>query len=237
MPRFSVASVLSRTVFIIFGLLAPIAVQAGTFTNASTALTAPATSTGSHTVSFKTQAFGTHYLQEKKNSGGWVNRKTYSTPSNGTNNYPAITRNVSLTGRTVGTYSYRVYFVPTSSTGQPATGYSNIKITVVTTPPGIPASISAPASDNDGAFTVSWGAASGTVISYELQQQVNGGSWVQIYSGTSLSEAVSALANSTYQYRVRACNSTGCSGYRTASNTTVVLSAPGVPSSITITEL
>lgn len=236
MSRFSVAFVLSRTVYIIFGLLISIAVQAGTFTNATTALTAPATSTGSHTVSFKTQAFGTHYLQEKKNSGSWVNKKTYSTPIGNGTSYPAITRNFSRSGLSAGTYSYRVKFVPGANSPL-STAYSNTKITVVSTVPGVPSSISTPGSDNDGAFTVSWGAASGTIASYELEQQINSGSWVQTYSGTSLSEAVSGLTGGTYQYRVRACNSFGCGGYRTASNTTVVLSAPGTPPSITITDL
>lgn len=236
MSRFSVAFVLSRTVYIIFGLLISLAVQAGTFTNATTALTAPATSTGSHTVSFKTKAFGTHYLQEKKNSGSWVNKKTYSTALSSNSSYPAITRNFSRTGLSAGTYSYRVKFVP--GTNSPlSTAYSNTKVTVVSTVPGVPSSISAPGSDNDGAFTVSWGAASGTVTSYKLQQQVNGGSWGEIYSGTSRTKAINGLTDGIYKYRVKACNSLGCSGYRTAGNTTLVLHAPGAPSSITITEL
>lgn len=238
MSCFSLDSVLSRTVFIIFGLLISIAVQAGTFTNATTALTAPATSTGSHTVSFKTKAYGTHYLQEKKNSGSWVNRKTYVTAFGGYNSvdYPSITRNVSRSGLTAGTYSYRVRFVPGQGS-QLNTSNSNVKITVVSLTPAIPASISAPTNDNDGAFTVSWGAASGTVTSYKLEQQLNSGSWSEIYSGTNLSEALTGLVDGTYQYRVKACNSEGCSGYRTAGYTTLVLHAPGVPSSITITEL
>lgn len=237
MSRFSFASVFSRTALIIFGSLISIVVQAGTFTNTSTALTAPASnSTGNYTVSFKTSAWGTHYLKQKKNSGGWVNVASYFTAPNGTTTYPTITRNVSLTGRTTGTYSYRIYFVPPAQSTLSA-GYSNIKVTVVSIVPGTPLSISTPSSDNDGAFTVSWGAASGTVTSYELEQQINSGSWVQIYSGASLSEAVSGLADGTYEYRVRACNSIGCGGYRTAGNTTLVLHAPGVPSNITITEL
>lgn len=237
MSRFSFASALSRTVFIIFGLLISIVVQAGTFTNASTALTAPATSAGSHTVSFKTQAYGTHYLQEKKNSGSWVNKKTYFTQLTGTSsNYPKITRNVSRSGLSAGTYSYRVKFVPGANSPL-STAYSNTKVTVVSTVPGVPSSITTPGSDNDGAFSVSWGAASGTVTGYKLQQQVDGGSWGEIYSGTSRSKAVSGLVDGTYKYRVRACNSLGCGGYRTAGNTTLVLHAPGIPSSITITEL
>lgn len=235
MSRFSFASAFSRTVFIVFGLLISLAVQAGTFTNASTALTAPASSsTGNYTVSFKTNAYGTFYLQEKKNSGSWANRFTFATTPGNYN--AALTHNVSLTGRTSATYYYRVKLVGAQGTNL-GTKYSNTKITAVSLIPSIPASISAPGNDNDGTFSVSWGTASGTITSYQLEQQINGGSWGQIYSGTSRSKAVSGLVDGTYKYRVKACNSDGCSGYRTASNTTVVLSAPGTPPSITITEL
>jgi hypothetical protein len=82
--------------------------------------------------------------------------------------------------------------------------YSASKTTVVTHPPAAP-SLTAPAADNNGAFTVSWGAVS-TSTSYRLEQQKNGGAWGQIYSGTALSKAVSGLTNGTYGYRARACN-------------------------------
>lgn len=237
MSRVSFASVFSRTAIIFFGLLISVALQAGTFTNAITALTVPATSTGSHTVSFKTKAFGTHYLQEKKNSGSWVNRKTYVTALLCNScTYPSVTRNVSRSGLGSGTYSYRVRFVPGTGSPVPA-AYSNTKITVVSTVPGVPSSISAPVNNNDGAFTVSWGTASGAVTSYKLEQQVDSGAWGEIYSGTGTSQALTGLVDGTYNYRVKACNSNGCGGYRTIGNTTLVLHAPGIPSSITITEL
>ncbi|HEB26819.1 MAG TPA: hypothetical protein ENI05_03435 [Porticoccus sp.] len=241
MPRLLSLSIFDRAVYTraLFSavvLLVSITTQAGTFTNVSTTLTAPATSTGSHTVSFKTEAYGTHYLQEKKNSGSWVNRASYVT---GTSNpYPVITRNVSRSGLAAATYSYRVKFVPgASSPLGTAAMYSNTKTVFVSIAPGVPASISAPSTDNNGAFTVSWGSASGTITSYKLQQQLNSGSWGQVYSGTSRSKAISGLGNGTYKYRVKACNSAGCSGYRTAGNTTVVTHPPGVPPVITITEL
>jgi len=239
MPLSLLSSTRLRTVLIMFSLLVSVVVHGGTFTNVSTSLTAPATSsTGNFTVTFKTEAQGTHYLQQKKNSGSWVNVNSYVTDSNG---WQTVTsRSVSRSGLAAATYSYRVKFVPhpvaVSHFGSSVL-YSNTKITVVSIVPGIPPSISAPSTDSNGAFTVSWGGASGTVTSYKLEQQVNGGSWSQIYSGTSLSKAVSGLADGTYRYRVRACNNSGCSGYRTAGNNTVVISAPGTPPSITITEL
>ena len=233
MLRFSLSYALSRTAFVMFGLLISIAVQAGTFTNATTALTAPATSTGSHTVSFKTAAWGTFYLQEKKNSGNWVNVHTFAIPSVNDLTY---TRNVARSGLTSGTYSYRVYFVPGLNSSLSAS-YSNTKVTVISLVPGIPSSISTPINDNDGAFTVSWGVASGVIESYQLEQQANDGTntWTQIYSGTGTSQAVTGLVDSTYSYRVKACNSEGCSGYQLSSNSTIVAHTPGVPPNATLT--
>ncbi|MDX2349627.1 MAG: fibronectin type III domain-containing protein [Porticoccus sp.] len=233
-------AVYTRALFAAIVLLVSITTQAGTFTNVSTSLTAPATSsTGSYTVSFKTEAWGTHYLQEKKNSGSWANVKSYVTDEN---NWQTVkSRSVSRSGLATATYSYRVKFIATAHYPIRFFGsaplYSNTKTVFVAITPGVPASISAPSTDNNGAFTVSWGTASGTVTSYKLQQQLNSGSWGQVYSGTSRSKAISGLGDGTYKYRVKACNSAGCSGYRTAGNTTVVTRPPGVPPAITITEL
>jgi len=239
MSPFSLSSVLLRAGYIIFGLLFVMNVQAGTFTNASTALTAPATSsTGNYTVSFKTEACGTHYLQQKINSGSWTNIVSYVTSSNANDYQTVKTRNVSRSGQANSTYTYRVKFVPCA--GSPLGTdpmFSNTKVTVVTLIPGVPSSITEPASDYDGAFTVSWASSSGSPASYKLEQQFNGGSWSQVYSGTALSKALSGLPDGTYKYRVRACNASGCSSYRTAGNVTIVVRTPGIPPSITITEL
>jgi len=237
MSCFSFLLFFARTGCVVVGLLMFMTAQAGTFTDAGTALTAPATSgTGNYTVSFNTAAWGTHHLQEKKDSGSWSNITTYVTDANGSAVFPSIERNVSVTSRTSGTYTYRVRFVaPEQSTL--SSGYSNTKVTVVNTVPGIPFSITTPSSNSEGAFTVSWGVAPGPVSSYKLEQRFNGGNWVQIYSGTGLSEMINGLPDGTYSYRVKACGSGGCGSYRTAGNDTIVVHAPGIPPSITITEL
>jgi YD repeat-containing protein len=102
-------------------------------------------------------------------------------------------------------------------------------------PPGIPASITVPSSSSTGSYTISWGVASGTLTAYELYEATNAGFTGETlaYSGTALSKAISGKGNGTYYYRVRACNGTICSGYRTGANPTVVtLAVPAPPASI-----
>jgi RHS repeat-associated protein len=222
----SLFSAITHCLFALFLLLVSTVVYSGSFTDVGTALTTPASSsTGNYTVTFKTSALGTHYLQQKTNTGNWANVGTYVTAPNGTANYPSVTRNKPFSGKTTGTYSYRVYFVPPEASPVVSGGYSNTKITVVSLVPGAPSIISTSSiQGNNASFTVNWGTSSGTVNSYELEQQLDGGAWGQVYSGIGISQAYSGLADGSYNYRVKACNSIGCSSYRTASSAYVVAS-------------
>jgi hypothetical protein len=88
-------------------------------------------------------------------------------------------------------------------------------------PPSTPGGLSAPSSVTAGnSFTISWNSVS-TANNYRLQRRRNGGSWSTIYnsSGTSTSNTLSTTG--TYDYRVRACNSSGCSSYSSIVSTTV----------------
>ena len=60
---------------------------------------------------------------------------------------------------------------------------------------------------------------------YQLQQSADGGGWADVYVGGSLATWVTVPAEGRYQYRVRACNGAGCSGY-TSFVTTVVSGPP-----------
>lgn len=97
--------------------------------------------------------------------------------------------------------------------------------------PGIPSRITVPSSNSSGSFSVTWSRPSGFVSRYELyQNQVGNSLWSRIYSGSALSRSVTA-SDGTYRYRVRACNSYGCGGYRLSSNISVAV-RPGTPSEI-----
>lgn len=106
--------------------------------------------------------------------------------------------------------------------------------------PSAPSSISYDSSINSYYSTrVTWGSASGAT-SYVLERATNGGSFSQVYSGTSTSYTDYGLFSSTtkVQYRVKAVNSGGSSSYKTGSLATVYYSkpnvAPTVPASITV---
>jgi YD repeat-containing protein len=138
-----------------------------------------------------------------------------------------------ISGKGNGSYYYRVRACNGSACGGFRTGGN---ATVVTLPPGVPASITVPASSTTGAYTISWGTSTGNVTAYQLYEATNSGftGQVQVYSGTATSRAISGKGNGSYYYRVRACNGSQCSGYRTGANPTVVTLPPGVPASITV---
>lgn len=90
----------------------------------------------------------------------------------------------------------------------------------IATTPGIPSSISVPSGSTTGGFTVSWGSSTGTVTAYQLYEATNLSFWGQslVYSSTGTSKAISGKGNGTYYYRVRGCDGSVCSGYRTGAN-------------------
>ncbi|MDT3281738.1 RHS repeat-associated core domain-containing protein [Shewanella scandinavica] len=129
-------------------------------------------------------------------------------------------RDTYLAGKSISSYYYRINACISSacSTYSAAIIVGNPS---APTTPTIPTSISAPATNATGAFSVSWSSVNGAAR-YELQQRVNGGAWVAKYSGTATNYALSGLTSGTYQYQVRACT-TACSAWKLSSNTQVTL--------------
>ncbi|MDA3913810.1 hypothetical protein [Oleiagrimonas sp.] len=98
--------------------------------------------------------------------------------------------------------------------------------------PNTPPTLSAPSSSTSGSYTVSWTAVP-EATSYVVQQQLNGGSWSQIYDGGGTSVARSGLGNGTYGYRAQSCTSGVCTGW-SATVTVSVLHVPPEPASISL---
>jgi hypothetical protein len=104
--------------------------------------------------------------------------------------------------------------------------------------PPMPGSMTVPASDPDGNFSVSWSATVNTV-NYRLFRRVNTGSgfgaWSQIDTVTGTSKSLTAQPYGTVQYGVKACNTQGCSDTRT-SNSLLVGIIPAAPN-LTVTSM
>ncbi len=179
-------------------------------------LSVPASNnTGSYTVSWSTAATATVYnLREQVNSSSWA-----TVQSSGALGWGA-------TGKANGTYGYQVQACNTSG----CSAWSTIGSVAVLLPPASAPSLSAPSSNATGAYTVSWTSVS-TATSYNLQEQINGGSWTPVQSSGATDWGAAGKSDGTYTYRVQACNGGGCSAWSSTSITTVLF-PPGSPPSV-----
>jgi RHS repeat-associated protein len=149
--------------------------------------------------------------------------------------YTTTGLNASIGGRLSGSYSYKVQACNSAGCGAFTAGFT---VTVLL-PPGTPGAMSVP-SETGPSYTVSWGAATGTVDHYDLGEQYNQSTWTTTQV-TATSQAFTNKAYGSYSYQVRACNATGCSAYVTASLSVVVITglsaladSPVVPPSVPI---
>jgi YD repeat-containing protein len=103
-------------------------------------------------------------------------------------------------------------------------------------PTSAPAWISVPASSSTGDYTVSWGAATGTVLTYELYESIDpsfAGSTRVHNTASRTATFVGKPHRTTYHYRVRACANGDCSGFTAGGNNVdVIIPPPSRPASI-----
>ena len=88
--------------------------------------------------------------------------------------------------------------------------------------------LTAPATNATGSYTVSWTAVAGAT-GYVLEESVGAGGWAQIQNAAATSKALSGKGNGTYNYRVTACNSGGCGPVSAVDSTVVSVPAPSAP--------
>ncbi|TQV78840.1 hypothetical protein FKG94_12530 [Exilibacterium tricleocarpae] len=178
---------------------------------------------GGFSISWGAAATGrvTHYLlEQRKDSGNWtpIHQST------------ALSANVG--GLSDGTYTYRVSACNTiADLTLCSSARSAPNAVTVLKKPGVPGAITGPDADTDGSFALSWGAATGTVGSYRLEQKIGSGAWSQIHNSSARSKNISVAGSGTYYYRLRACNGAGCSSYGATKqvNVAIPLPAPAVP--------
>ena len=164
---------------------------------AAPTLTAPATDAdGNYTVSWTASAGATSYrLEERPGKGGWSSV------------HSGAGRSKALSGRRPGVYSYRAKACAGSAN---CSAWSKQKSTRV--PPPVP-TLTAPATDADGNYTVSWTASAGAT-SYRLEERPGKGGWSSVHSGAGRSKALSGRRPEVYSYRIKACaGSANCSAW------------------------
>lgn len=100
--------------------------------------------------------------------------------------------------------------------------------------PPTPSSFDVPASDSDGAYTVSWSYSSGA-SRYQLLESPNNSTWTTIHNSSARNRVISGKSNGRWYYKVRACDSSNrCSGYTATKSVLVSIAAPPpTPSAIT----
>ncbi|MEW9573809.1 DUF6531 domain-containing protein [Rhodanobacter sp. Si-c] len=180
---------------------------------APASLSVPATSSGSVAVSWPAASTASSYiLQQALNGGAWS--QIYSGAA------LAYTQKET----TSGSYAFRVQ---ACNAGGCSSAYTTSTSVTVTIPPSTAPSLSVPATNGSGSYTVSWGAVSGAT-SYTLQKQTNGGGWSTVYSGGGTSTVPSGNAwGATYGFKVQACNAGGCGPWSAVGTVVLVPAPPG----------
>jgi YD repeat-containing protein len=102
------------------------------------------------------------------------------------------------------------------------------------TPPAITVApvLSVLSRNTTGSYAVSW-TATANATSYTLQEQANGGPWVNVLTSGATSWSTSGQQMGNYSYRVQGCNAGGC-GPLSAVSTVNVLFAPTQSPSLTV---
>ncbi|MCG9771338.1 fibronectin type III domain-containing protein [Pseudoalteromonas piscicida] len=155
-----------------------------------------------------------YYIREASvNSEAWINPRKYS----GTF--------VSFNNAELNKYQYRVKAC--NYLGCSKWTYSNI-INVVR-PPSVPSQVIAEI-QNGNDVNISWSKVSGASY-YVREAQVGNGNWIHPYEYKETSVSFSNALSNQYRYRVKSCNTSGCSDWK-YSNTVTVLAIPLVPSSV-----
>lgn len=126
-----------------------------------------------------------------------------------------------ITNRDDGIWCYRVRAI--NAAGRSL--WSNIKCTVVGSPPAKPSLSNISNDDGDGNYAVNWSSTTGAT-NYRLQAQHDGGDWETVYSGRNTTASFFHQAVGEWCYRVRAENAAGSSDWSGSKCTTVIISAP-----------
>lgn len=170
---------------------------------------------GAYSVDWSDVANTTSYsLEESFNSGAWN-----LIMNTGSSIYNA-------SGRSAGTWCYRVK----ANNAYGSSGYSATQCTAVNPPPGTPAITTINNADGDGNYVVDWNDVP-LAISYELQENHDGGAFTTIYSGAISAFTITGRSSGQWCYSAKAINPSGSSGW-SSTQCVMVNTPPIVPVSL-----
>ena len=182
-------------------------------TPAQATITVPTgTQGGAYTVSWSRPVGATSFdVDEQINGGSW------SRIASGTS-ATSISRPATVNG----SYVYRVE----ANNAYGTRGWTTSDAVTVLHPPGTAPAVTVPSISSTGSYTGSWNAIDGA-DSYKLQQQLNGGNWSTVYSGSATSTSLSGTTNgATYGYRAQACNAGGCGPWGSVASIDIAIPPP-----------
>ena len=145
---------------------------------------------------------------------------------------PSLT--TTLSNRASNRYYYRVRACYKTNCSAYRQGSNVLEVNI---PIGIPAGITVPASDQDGAYNISWGNSTGGPTYYQLYEATSAtfGDATIVAQGLVNTASVSGKANGTYYYRVRGCSLFGCGDFAVDTTGVLVdLQPPTSPASVTV---
>ncbi|MBL1277617.1 MAG: RHS repeat protein [Ectothiorhodospiraceae bacterium] len=130
------------------------------------------------------------------------------------------------------TYYYRIRACSAVVCSNFTTGSNGVSVKIA---PGMPGAITWPATDDDGRYTLSWGAASGTVTHYELEEDTSKTFPSPLrYKPSGPSVDIVGKSNGSYLYKVQACNGFACSDFTDSTGFVTVTIPTDKPSYINV---
>lgn len=187
-------------------------IVANTPGDSATNNTTPSTShDGSHTVQWDTATGAVSHYELQQS----INSAAYTTVYTGT----AVAH--TLTNLGVGSYTYQVRACNVVSSFTTCGNWVSSTAVNVSLPAAT-ATITGPTDDSDGVYSLSWAAATGAGT-YELQENLNGGTWTTIQNTSAVDINLTGKTDGTWNYRVRVCNVPGCSAWSSVLGVVVLL--------------
>jgi hypothetical protein len=185
-------------------------------------ITVPQTSaTGNYPITWTVATGATSYdLQEANNTG--FNGATLV--------YQGANLNFNVTGKTGGTWYYRVRGVNAGGNSAWTVGANGCQIVA----PNPPATVTVPQTSASGNYTVSWATSQGAT-SYDLQEDTSASftNPATVYTGANTQFNVTGKTSGTFYYQVRASNLVGSSTWTAGANGCSIV-PPQAPASITV---